>query len=107
MIEIKDIIKRLERETAKTYTIETVERRGAEVINTKQTTFREHFATLPMEMADEILASLKRLEPKAVEVIYQNSECKNGLCPSCGMDISTTLNPRYCGFCGQVVTWDA
>lgn len=44
--------------------------------------------------------------PLRVTVVWQNDKCKDGPCPGCGMPLTTTLNPRFCGFCGQEVIWD-
>ena len=29
-----------------------------------------------------------------------------GTCPSCGVELKRTWNPKYCGLCGQVVKWE-
>lgn len=52
------------------------------------------------------IALLKEQEPKMAIVTWQNRECKDGECPTCGHEIDTIMHPKYCGYCGQAVEWN-
>ena len=52
------------------------------------------------------LELLKRQEAKPVQNIGQQISCKSGLCPTCGKMLNTTCNKKFCGDCGQELTWE-
>lgn len=54
----------------------------------------------------DAMALLKEQEPQLVINIGEQISCKSGSCPKCGKMLNTTCNKRYCGDCGQEVTWE-
>lgn len=58
------------------------------------------------ELKNDILVLLKEQEPQLVLNIGEQISCKSGSCPKCGKMLNTTCNKRYCGDCGQEVTWE-
>ena len=61
---------------------------------------------LRKEHAKAILALLKEQEAKKVNISQAYRGMKYGLCPQCGKQIDTLMNPNYCGCCGQEVKWE-
>lgn len=57
-------------------------------------------------LMSDALAILKEQEPQLVLNIGEQISCKSGSCPKCGKMLNTTCNKRYCGDCGQEVTWE-
>lgn len=54
---------------------------------------------------------LKEQEAKSVESIQMDRSDKwgadlSGYCPSCKRPLKNRFNTRFCGECGQAVTWD-
>ena len=62
--------------------------------------------TVPVTLMLDVPKLLKEQEPKTVCVTWQNENCKDGKCPSCGYPLTTDLYPKFCGFCGQAVIWN-
>lgn len=56
--------------------------------------------------AIEAIAMLKEQEAKKVNISQTHCGMKYGLCPQCGKQIDTLVNPNYCGCCGQEVKWE-
>lgn len=58
------------------------------------------------QMIEDTLELLKEQQPMLVIVTWQNKDCKDGNCPSCGREISDIFHPKCCGYCGQAVKWE-
>ena len=62
-----------------------------------------------VESVQTIEALEKQNEPIMVDDIqeshYEDYISWYGTCPSCGVELKKTWNPKYCGLCGQVVKW--
>lgn len=55
-------------------------------------------------MLDELL---KERKPRKVKNIRNVTNiCFYGDCPSCGGRIYNTLNPNFCGRCGERIDWE-
>lgn len=59
------------------------------------------------KLHQDVLALLKEQEPKLVEIDGQLGGIKYGRCPECGKGLNEEVYPRWCGFCGQAVKWNA
>ena len=57
-------------------------------------------------VATDAISLLKEQEAKQVNISQTHIEMKYGLCPRCGKQIDTLVNPHYCGNCGQAVKWN-
>ena len=55
---------------------------------------------------DDAIDLLKEQEAKKVNISQAHCGMKYGLCPTCGKQIDTLVNPNYCGCCGQAVKWE-
>ena len=62
--------------------------------------------TLTQDQAKDILALLKKQEPKEIDLVEQSLFAKIGLCPECGEKLHSGMHPNYCGFCGRAVKWN-
>lgn len=63
------------------------------------------------DAVEDAIALLKENEAKSVESIQMDRSDKwgadlSGYCPSCKRPLKNRFNKRFCGDCGQVVTWD-
>ena len=70
----KEIVKKLEDETKRIYTIRTTLFKDGESKQISETIYREPFVTLTVEEADRILAMLKEQE-----IVVRCKDCRYGL----------------------------
>ena len=69
----------------------------------EEPTFWMDFVRCAFENA---LALLKEQEAKKINIWQAHCGMKYGLCPKCGEQVDTLVNPNYCGYCGQAVKWE-
>ena len=57
-------------------------------------------------IAQDAIELLKERKPRKVKNIRKVTNiCFCGDCPSCGGRIYNTLNPNFCGHCGDRIDW--
>ena len=58
------------------------------------------------ELVRDAIELLKEQEAKKVNIWLTHCGMKYGLCPKCGKQIDTLVNPNYCGSCGKELKWE-
>ena len=59
-----------------------------------------------IEVMEESLELLKERLPRKVKNIRDLADLLIGQCPSCGEKLNNEVNPNFCGFCGDRITWE-
>ena len=73
----------------------------------KENTWRTEFSSDTIyPLLRDAISLLKENETKKVTISQMNYGMKYGLCPQCGKQIDTLVNPNYCGYCGQELMWN-
>ena len=58
------------------------------------------------ELLKDALELLKEKQPIKVNHVRYVADLFIGECPSCGEGLNNEVYPRFCGFCGQPITWN-
>ena len=94
----EEIIAKLEKEVKQTYAIKTAIYKGGEKVEERIIEHREPFVTITIEIADKILALLKKQEAKTGYWIYKKND-DMFMC-SCCKKYSIRNGYPYCHWCG-------